>query len=98
MRPACFGSVPRALGLLLACFAIAGCDLNRDLSAGKFACGTGFCPDAGAVIDAATLLDAGPPPECEPTFGPATACGGDVDGTWRAVSACSSTFGLNALL
>ena len=62
--------------LLVAC----GSDNTQDAGNGS--------PDAGAMnqTDQGTANAA-----CDPGFGAATACGGDLEGSWNYQSACSST-------
>ena len=66
-----------------------GCDVSRDLDAGRFACDAGGTCDAGEVRDGgAHLEDGGATPSCDEGFGVAAACGGDPNGTWTVVEGC----------
>jgi hypothetical protein len=81
----------RAFGVFLLAFA--ACDVERDLSRELFACGRGGpCDgaDGGTGGRDAEPRDAEVVP-CDPTFGP-NAEGGQVEGRWRYVSACSTRY------
>jgi hypothetical protein len=90
MRGACVLALVSAL-------ASAACDLARDLSTDRFACGKGGpCGQDAGSGDASTAGDAGVPP-CDPVFGTRVECGGSLSGRWRYRRACASTYALEDL-
>lgn len=77
------------------------CDVERDLSAQRFACQFGgACENSdGGIADSGVPID--PAPACDPAFGASegpSVCGGDPVGEYTAASACSSRYLLEQFL
>lgn len=77
---------------------LSACAVDRDLSAERFACGSGGACGDGGIADAGAV-DSGlePAPACDPAFA-ASACGGDPAGSYTAASACASRYILEQFL